>query len=350
MYVRSGGWNAGESVAEPNVRDHLRAITSLHANSLRPDPLQQPGFASGRISSLTKLLRAFSLADGPVLHKNPLPASVVTATRELADTSALLESDLFASSAPSDRARHVSNLIECAFVMMLRPGEYTGSPHPLALGLLTLSSLSFLDADGAVLFADGRATSLLPAGDLAATLAKHAHQVCVTHIDQKNGQKGEWQAYTANDCYGDPKGIQICAVRAAARLTQALVSDGATPTTPLSRAPGSPRTSHITSDEVTTTLRSVTSLLGEEKLGILALHVSAHSLRTGGAYAYHLCGMHDLALRTLGRWRSDAILHYLKARSTKTGACASLLRSDALKCRQLLPFTRSKKRARTQKD
>ena len=336
-FTRAGGWNDGESVTEPNVRSHLRGISAFYARELLPDPLVQPGFNGARLVQLSALLKSFSAADSPVQHKNPIPASVVLSIRHHARH---LPMDCVPS-LDSLLSLRIADLCEIAFLLLLRPSEYSGSPSRLHDACLTLGSLTFMHANGSILFSEGAPTSLLPPGDLAHTLSEHSQQVCVSHGRQKNGERGEWQPFSRNDNYFSPLGLELCPVRSSSRLVHSLLQQHANADTRLCYVSTSTNSSHIVPKDITNTLRSNVARIGEAKLGVQARHVSAHSLRTGGGYCYHLSGVGDAALRLLGRWKSDAFISYIKAKTSKTGLSASLLLKEALQCKILFPFSRS---------
>ena len=340
-FVRNGGWNEGDSVSAPNVQAHLRGITSFYTQSLLPDPLAQPGFPGVRIAQLTSLTKIFAANDGPVLHKNPVPASAVVHIR---DTAQAISAASTASLPPLDQLvlSRIGDLCECAFLLLWRPSEYTGSSSLTHDSCLDLGSISFLDTHGSALFADGKATALLPEVNGLALLPELATQVCINHGRQKNGQRDEWQPFSRNSRYDHQDGIRLCPVKAAARLVTSLLHQGANADTRLSSVSYSSTTVHVTAKDISSSLKSAVAHLGEAHLGIQAAHVSAHSLRTGGGFCYHVSGIGDAALRILGRWRSDAFISYIRARTAKTGASASLLSKDASRCRQLFPFSRSK--------
>ena len=83
-------------------------------------------------------------------------------------------------------------------------------------------------------------------------------------------------------------------------------------------------------EDITNALRAAIKQIGSKALGIIPSQVSAHSNRTGGAFALKLSGLSDLDIRMAGRWKSDSVTSYLAAHVASNAMLTSLLTKKCL--------------------
>ena len=63
--------------------------------------------------------------------------------------------------------------------------------------------------------------------------------------------------------------------------------------------------------------------LGEEEIGIKSAQVGTHSLRSTFAMILHTHGVEKTTIMRLGRWKSDAVLCYIRSQVSGFGKHAS---------------------------
>ena len=85
--------------------------------------------------------------------------------------------------------------------------------------------------------------------------------------------------------------------------------------TPLYQYRAGPRATTVTTKLVTNLLRRGAKLV-ENKTGIPPSKISARSLRPGGATALLCAGSDATNISLVGRWRSEAVLRYLRSQHT----------------------------------
>ena len=128
----------------------------------------------------------------------------------------------------------------------------------------------------------------------------------LTFTDQKNSVRGEQVAQRATT---DPL---LCPAKALFRIASHLRAHGAPPDTPLcAYYDSSNNLSYIPPKFITTGLRHSAKDL-HNTLGIDPDLLSARSLRPGGATALLCAGIDKDSIQLLGRWKSDAMLRYLR--------------------------------------
>jgi hypothetical protein len=128
----------------------------------------------------------------------------------------------------------------------------------------------------------------------------------LTFTDQKNGVRGEQVAQRANSDQ------LMCPVKALFRLTQHLRDHNAPADTPLyTYYDTNTVRCHVTAKFITNGLRHSAQSL-QRSTGIDWHLLSARSLRPGGATALMCSSVDPTWIQLLGRWKSDAMLRYLR--------------------------------------
>ena len=135
-------------------------------------------------------------------------------------------------------------------------------------------------------------------------------QQTLEFADQKNGVKGERLGHAATD---DPF---LCPCKALGRLCLHLQEHNASPDTPLHHHFNASDNNwyEVTSTFITNALRHAAKYV-QEDTGILPHLISARSLRPGGATALLCANVDPNTIQLLGRWRSDAMLRYLRVQA-----------------------------------
>ena len=127
--------------------------------------------------------------------------------------------------------------------------------------------------------------------------------------DQKNAVRGEQVGHCATQ---DPV---LCPAKALGRLALRLRQHHATPDTQIHRHfnehPRHNTWYSVKPKHVTNALRHAAGLHADET-GVDPSLISARSLRPGGATALLCAGIDKDAIQLLGRWKSDAMLRYLR--------------------------------------
>jgi hypothetical protein len=141
-----------------------------------------------------------------------------------------------------------------------------------------------------------------------------ATRVSLIYTDQKNCVKGEKISHSPS---GHPL---LCPVLAVAHIVCHLLRHSAPPDTPLYTYYLNPTTpKSVTSSMVTKLLRGAATKI-QHLTGIPPDKISARSLRPGGATALLCAGHLPTNIALIGRWRSEAMLRYLRAQATPAAA------------------------------
>ena len=339
--VRIGSWNKrqGDRVGEQNVSSHLLGVAEKFVNAGLRDPRVGGVGGEGRRAGslfaqpLAKIKRKFKQEDPAVHHKTSLPVLVVTRGHERRR---------------DEREERVADLVELGFTHLCRPGEYLKDPAQSekekqeASKLLRRKCFRFVDnnAEFPVLY-DGDSEVV---GSCAKEWGEEADKLelslrSATHVeinfeDQKSGVKGVRTTSRANTKYRG-LGIDVCAVRCAARIVVALVRQGGSKTAGINsmwsekKKGGQLVKRHIKDKEVTEALRSTVERIGEEVLGIKKAEAVPHGLRAGGATAMMDAGATREQIEVCGRWApgSGAVLSYLASTRRTDRPCFTELLS-----------------------
>ena len=68
----------------------------------------------------------------------------------------------------------------------------------------------------------------------------------------------------------------------------------------------------LTSYMIRSHLKAAVEVIGEGVLGFTKDDIGLHSLRSGGAMAMFLSGVHEIIIKRVGRWSSEAFLEYIR--------------------------------------
>jgi integrase len=105
----------------------------------------------------------------------------------------------------------------------------------------------------------------------------------------------------------------VCPVHALIRRVSHILQHSTDPAVMLATYFPNPGSSgwHITSTDITHTVKGAVQALGLARYNIPPDQVSSHSLRAGGAMALHLGGAPSHTIQLLGRWSSDTFMVYI---------------------------------------
>ena len=198
--------------------------------------------------------------------------------------------------------RHVQLITVVAFYWLLRPAEYLHSPDAESRSqAFRLQDVTFT-IRGTVHNAASPTCPLNDERDIAdITFAS------LRFSDQKNAVRGEQVGHRANT---DP---HLCPAKSLGRLVLHLRHHNAPADTPLHHHYNRLRKRWypLKATHITNALRHSATLLQPET-GIAPELLSARSLRPGGATALLCAAVDSDAIQLLGRWKSDAMLRYLR--------------------------------------
>ena len=249
--------------------------------------------------------------DGPPSRAHP---ANITILKALVDT---LDKAKRADPAMAERWSHLLDLAIVAFFWLLRPCEYLfrrtlneddGNTTPYELRHIHLTI-------------DGNTYTALTAPLHDSTSIDRIQSATLQLDDQKNGVKGESIGHAAT------RYPTFCPAKALGRIAQRHQRyHAANPNDPIHPAfrkiyehQGPDGTWHATANRhVTAALRKAAQLV-EDKTGISHKLISARSMRPGGATALLCAGIDSDAIKLVGRWKSDAMLLYLRAQVVVIG-------------------------------
>jgi hypothetical protein len=105
----------------------------------------------------------------------------------------------------------------------------------------------------------------------------------------------------------------LCPMRFAAGLVQLIRPyKGTDSNTHVSSYISDGEVTHLTSKQVINSLRDVVGAMGESCLGISKKEIGTHSIRSGATMAMYLGERPVYTIMLIGRWYSDAFLHYIR--------------------------------------
>lgn len=194
------------------------------------------------------------------------------------------------------RHRHATHLCIIGFFWLLRPAEYLKGTGQTRSQAFRLCDVSFTLAGRIIPAIDLSLNDVQPRSITHATL---------TFTDQKNAVKGEKISHAATS------DSLLCPCKALFRICKHLRRDHAPATTPLYTFFANHEAKTIGPTDITAYLRKSAKAL-HHLTGIDPAHLSARSLRPGGATALLCANIDADVIQLLGRWKSDAMLRYLR--------------------------------------
>jgi hypothetical protein len=273
----------------------LLAVGTGIANLGQPDPRKQVhtgGSASTLHPLLTAFLKALRNEDDPESRAYPANITIIRAVIDALNTE---DAEYGIANA------HIIDLVIVAFYWLLRPAEYLDSAAEGRSQAFLFQDIH-LTIDGTVYHAPS--APLHDARDVA-----RISYASLTFADQKNAVKGEQVGHRATN---DPI---LCPAKALGRITLRFLAQTAAPETPINHY-FNPHPNHrawytTPPAHITNALRHAAKSI-EDDTGVPFHLVSARSLRPGGATALLCAGIDKDAVQLLGRWKSDAMLRYLR--------------------------------------
>ena len=275
----------------------LGAVAKGFSQLDRPDPRDRyvGNQSIGRHPLLADFLKALRDEDSPQDRAHPVNTTILRGLQ-----TALNQRE------PKYGYQHATlrDLAIVAFYWLLRPGEYLYSPDAD-----TKRSTPFLLRD--IHFTiDGKVhpATTAPLNDV--NDVNRISFATLTFTDQKNAVKGEQIGHRNTD---DPL---LCPCKALGRIVFYLRQYNAPADTPLYRHfnPANSRWYNLKPAMMTLGLRFAAKAV-QHLTGIDPVLISARSLRPGGATALFCANVDSDAVKLIGRWRSDAMLRYLRVQA-----------------------------------
>jgi hypothetical protein len=261
----------------------------------RVDPRFQPGTRNIH-PLLASFYEALEAEDDPRERAYPCNLRII---RELKTVLNRNRSHQYAT-----RNAYIIDLCIVGFYWILRPAEYTYSDSPVTRTQCFKFQDIYLTIASKV-YCGPQATPLNDVNNILAI--SHA---TLTFTDQKNCNRGEQIGHRANS---DPF---FCPAKALGRIALHLRNAGAPPDHPICDYynPTLQDWQHIRPLHITNALRNAAANL-EALTGIEPKLLSARSLRPGGATALLCANIDPNYVALLGRWRSNAMLTYLRTQA-----------------------------------
>ena len=279
------------AVRSATVGKALAAVGKGISDLGQPDPRLDP--TTGKLHPLlSSFLKSMEDDDDPQARAYPANLTILRAMPKALDM-AHAEYGAFNS--------HVIDLVIVAFWWLLRPAEYLNTSTPEARSQAFLFKHIHFTIAGTVYNA-----RTAPLNDSNLSSIEFAS---LEFDDQKNAVKGEQVGHKpTTDRF-------FCPCKALGRIALRMRRDSATLDDPIyrhyNRHPKHTRWFSVTPTHVTNALRHAAATLVEQT-GIDHMKLTSRSLRPGGATAL-LCARVDKdAIMLLGRWKSDAMLRYLR--------------------------------------
>ena len=294
-YRRLGQKN--KPVRADTVGKAITAVGKGIADMGLPDPRIDPGTRQNH-TLLTSFLKAMADEDAP--SSRAYPANV-THLRGLHTVLHVDHPELGVLNA------HIIDLIIVAFWWLLRPAEYLHSTTPEARSQAFTFGHIHLTMAGKVYPA--------PTAPLNDSNISSIEFSSLEFDDQKNAVRGEQVGHKPTN---DPL---LCPCKALGRICLRLQQAKATPKTPIhhhfNSHPSHQKWCVVWPRFVTNALRHAGNAL-RAVTGIDGSLLSARSLRPGGATALLCANVDKDAIMLLGRWKSDAMLRYLRIQATSS--------------------------------
>ena len=246
---------------------------------------------------LNDFLKAMRDRDDPANRTYPANTVIIRALYDCLDTEHATDGTINCI---------VIDLIIVAFFWLLRPAEYTdGGTEGTRSQAFRLCDI-YLTASGRQYCATD--PSLNEVAD------EHITYGVLTFTDQKNGVRGEQVGHKATNDH------HLCPCKALARLARRLRNLNAPEDAPLcTYRDTNGNFKMLKSTIVTNALRHAATHVAPQT-GISPWLLSARSLRPGGATALLCAGVDKDAIQLLGRWKSDAMLRYLRIQAHTVSA------------------------------
>ena len=285
---RQASAQTGKPVRAGTVEDALLAVGQGIAALGCPDPRKEAPGSLRNHPLLTSFLRALSDQDDPQTRSHPINVTILRRVPDILD----LHHRLHGSA-----NRCARDLCIIGFYWLLRPAEYLATTSHGRSQAFRLADVAFIVGSTVTLATDPSCNDLDVSRITRATL---------TFDDQKNAVRGEQISHAAT------AETLLCPCKALARLCQHLRNHNAPSSTPLCTyydGAGQPR--QASPSLITNALRHA-AIDVQHLTGIDPFLISARSLRPGGATALLCAGIDPDVIQLLGRWKSDAMLRYLR--------------------------------------
>jgi len=272
----------GQPVQSSTVEDVLLAVGQGITQLGGQDPRRESPSSPRLHPLLTSFLRALADEDAPTGRAQPANLTIL---RRLP--------------ASNPVELHLRDLCVLGFFWLLRPSEYLSTTHHGRTEAFRLRDVTFV-IDGRILPA-----TTVPLNDLKT--GGRISRAILTFNDQKNAVRGE------QICHSPSQDLTYCPCHALARICGHLQAHGERPDCPIYQCAGHV----ITAAMATVALRTAAASV-QATTGIPPDRLSVRSLRPGGATAMLCANIDSDLIKLIGRWKSDAMLRYLRVGSHDT--------------------------------
>ena len=289
--LRAG--RGGKPVRADSVAKALAAVGQGMVDMGQPDPRKPIPGGKEYYPLLADFLGALRKQDDPAYRVYPANVTILRALVDVLDTEHAIYGWM---------NEHIIDLIIVAFFWLLRPAEYLNEPDQSDDS--RSQAFRFRDIQlnvGGVVYSAPDA----PLND--ANSIQDIRHAWLTFTDQKNANKGERIGHAAT------QDRFFCGAKALGRIARRFKRQGAKPDTPIAMHynQGDHRWYRTKAQHVTNALRHA-AIAVQPTTGIDPDQLSARSLRPGGATALMMAGIDKDNIALMGRWRSDAMLQYLR--------------------------------------
>ena len=278
----------GKSVRADTVENALLAVGQGITELGQPDPRKEAPGAQRNHPLLSAFLKSLRDQDDPQTRTHPANVTILRGLYTALDTEHPIH---------GQANKHAIDLAIVAFFWLLRPAEYlksTGEGRSQAFRFCDIT----LTANGKVYQAPDPSLNDVHDADLT-----HA---ALMFTDQKNAVRGEQVGHRATS------DDDLCPAKALARLARHLREHNAPQETPICTYWDDNNVKRSADSKlITNGLRHAANSV-KHLTGIPGDLISARSLRPGGATALLCAGTDKDVIQLLGRWKSDAMLRYLR--------------------------------------
>lgn len=288
---------SGQPVRAHTVETALGDVGAYFTSLDKPDPRLHPGNGL-YLPALKKWLVALHKEDPSSSRTYPCSVRILQA--------------MYTFPRLSGADRHARDLGVVGFFYMNRPGEvvHTSNTDGGRSSPFRLCDVSFVRNTRRLRVAQhgaGILNDVQPGATQKALTG--SSESTLTYTDQKNCIKGEAVSHVPT---GDDN---ICPTRALERIVTHLLQHGAPLSTPLHDYYQGGKRYHVNTTRLTALLQRAAKTV-EKQTGIPHKKITTRSLRPGGATALLCAGQEPINIALVGRWRSEAMLRYLRAQTT----------------------------------
>ncbi len=294
-------------VVQTTLRDAVSSVAAAFRERYRESPFHVQDGVLGPKSlhpKIKNLLRGFDSTDPPMKKQKAVNPELI---RDLVTLWGSAQTGI----------RHTAYLIVGADFFAMRACEFCKTEQPGKTQVLTTGNVVFRDEHGKVIPHDDK------------SLIEKSEFVTVCFVNQKNGEKMERRSQKKTGV------TPLCPVQAWGEVILQLVKDFPSEderhNTPVCRYKQFGETREVTANDVKNLLRATCeSGEGGDKYGMRPEELGTRSIRSGAAMALAVQGgQSDSKIMTLGRWKSNAFLKYIRPQTLEWAGSTSVEMANA---------------------